>query len=431
MKTKIILLFILCVNAFSQMPSIKLKYNYRNDKNDTLQQTQYKPLVTTTKILDSLFNAKKISKDKFDSLIKKTDISHNVLINKKIEPLKDSLTIFFSESLKAGKITQTEYDLATNEINEATNASSESLSLESKYRNLIEEIYTKKIESLIIERNKLMDKPSDTEEDFFLLKSRVDAITSEIKKLEEKKQYELDKLIKISSRWFPTIARKNRKRFFEEFYENDVNKTKYINALYLTADSESSTIQTELITDYMNALRIVFGNVLTSNNQSEINNSTQATQIETFKTFINGGGNFFLDFNLPVYTNFYKEKKFVNWYSYFSLKGATYLKNFSGNIDTSTANGSFGVCNYFDFASENGKFSFFVNANINYTVGDKEFYKNLSLSNEKPFLNGKIIAGITFINTFRLSATLSNFGSDPGIRKEKIMVGLQILPNYK
>lgn len=85
---------------------------------------------------------------------------------------------------------------------------------------------------------------------------------------------------------------------------------------------------------------------------------------------------------------------------------------------------------YFGLSSDSKKFNFFLQANGNVTGGTKEFYRNLGLTNDKIFFNGKVIAGMTILNNFRLSATLSNYGSDEKIRSNKITVGVQILPGF-
>lgn len=390
MKTLIqSLLFSFCFVGYSQMPSIRLNSNYKKDINNIRKTSEAKPTIDSLKIALAIIQS-----------LTKNDIAAQAKI------MGELGTLDFKDNIK----NKTEKKPLT----------------EKEY---IIQSFEKILDSLKKEKEALL-KPQSTTEDYEANKIKIEEITNKIKQVENQKKQELATIGKPARKFFPTINKEYRAKFFKEFYDSNINKTNYVNALYLTADNESATIQSELITDNLGPTRLVFGNVLTGNNDSEVDNSTQATQITTFKTFINGGGNFFLDFILPAYAN-YKEKKVFNFYTYLSLKGASYIKGFSGNIDTSTANGSFGLYNYLDFASENKRFSFFINGNISYTVGDKEFYKNLALSNEKPFLNGKIIAGINFINTFRLSAILASFGSDPGIRREKIMVGLQILPNYK
>lgn len=235
--------------------------------------------------------------------------------------------------------------------------------------------------------------------------------------------------------FFPSWKKVNRKKFFHDMYSNKTDKTILLNSFALNANSDASAVQTEVVTDNMWALRVSFGSVLSiSNSKSADTEGTpeeqteKETEQEAFSRLINGGGNFYLDVILPVFTTNPNNGDQVTFYGYANLRGAMDLEGFSSNVDTSTGNGTAGLNAYLGVSSDNKKFNFFVQGNANFTVGTNEFYNNLGLRHEKPFLNGKFIAGVTMLNQFRISAIVNAFGSDEKIRSNKVMVGIQVMP---
>ncbi|MBF4487708.1 hypothetical protein [Flavobacterium sp. CSZ] len=237
--------------------------------------------------------------------------------------------------------------------------------------------------------------------------------------------------------FFPTVKRINRKNFFHDMYSNKTDKTILLNSFALNGNSDASAVQTEVVTDNMWALRLSFGSVLSVSNsksddseESPADQTKKETQQEAFSRLINGGGNFYLDMILPVFTTNQNNGDQITFYGYANLRGAMDLEGFSSNVNTSTGNGTLGLNAYLGISSDNKKFNFFVQGNTNYTVGTNEFYSNLGLHNEKAFLNGKIIAGVTMLNQFRLSAIINAFGSDEQIRSNKVVVGIQVLPGF-
>lgn len=249
----------------------------------------------------------------------------------------------------------------------------------------------------------------------------------------EEKLASLDKFPWI----MPTWEKSNRKNFFHDMYNNDSDKTNYLNSFALNNNSDATSVQTELVTDNMWALRVSFGSVL-SVSSSETNDdltpeeakeqNKNETEEEAFSRLINGGGNFYLETILPLFTTNQNNGDQITSYTYAKLKGAMDIENFSSNIDTSTGNVGLGFSTYLGISSDSKKFNFFVIGDINYTIGSKAFYNNLGLTEEKAFLNGKIIAGVSILNTFKLSAIINTFGSDEKLRSGKVSVGVQILP---
>lgn len=268
-----------------------------------------------------------------------------------------------------------------------------------------------------------------------------------IYRLISKKRQEIEKLIverdeKLASLgkfpwFFPTWKKVNRRKFFHDMYCNKTDKTILLNSFALNANSDASAVQIEVITDNMWSFRVSFGSVLSiskDNDAADTAEETPAeqtkkqTEEEAFSRLINGGGNFYLNIILPVFTTNQNNGDQITFYGYANLRGAMDLEGFSSNVNTSTGNGTFGLNAYLSISSDNKKFNFFLQGNATYTVGTNEFYSNLGLYKQKPFVNGKLIAGVTILNQFRLSAIVNAFGSDEKIRSNKVVVGIQVMP---
>ncbi len=235
----------------------------------------------------------------------------------------------------------------------------------------------------------------------------------------------------------PTWKKANRKKFFHDMYSNRTDRPILLNSLALNSNSDATSIQNEIITDNMWAVRLTFGSVLSiSSNQNDASLTPEQTQEqikaeteeEALSRLINGGGNFYLEGIFPLFTTNQDNGDQITSYTYANIRGAMDVEKISSNIDTSTGNGTLGLNSYFGISSDNRKFNFFFQGNVNFTVGSTSFYNNLGLDHEKAFLNGKIIAGITILNQFRFLATIKTFGSDEKIRSSKVAIGIQILP---
>lgn len=257
----------------------------------------------------------------------------------------------------------------------------------------------------------------------------------DIQILQEQKERRLLNL--NTYRWFmPTVRRFDREIFFQDMYNNSTNKTILLNSLLLNSNSHATAFQTEIVTDNLSALRLSFGSVLSlassknDTGETEQEQKQDETEQEALSRLVNGGGNFYLEAVLPLLCTNPNNGNQVTFYGYANARGAMDIDGLGNDIDTATGNYSFGLNTYFGLSSDSKKFNFFLQANGNVTGGTKDFYRNLGLADEKIFFNGKVIAGMTILNNFRLSATLSNYGSDEKIRSNKITVGVQILPGF-
>ena len=276
--------------------------------------------------------------------------------------------------------------------------------------------------------------------------AKMDSITSIIdKKQKEVMIVENERDEKLSSfgkfkAFFPTIKKANRKQFFKSMYNNDTDKTSYINSFALSGDSNGASVQSEIITDNMSAFRVSLGTVITASadtaeeeaqTEEEAKQKAQdETEQDAFKRLINGGGNFYLEIILPIIVTNQNNGDQVTFYGYTKVKGAMDIKGFGNDIDTSTGNGSLGLNAYLGVSSDSKKFNFFLQSNVDYSFGTDDFYKNLGLKKEKAFLNGKIITGVALLNRFKISAIVSAFGSDEKLKRERIIIGVQILPGF-
>ena len=162
-----------------------------------------------------------------------------------------------------------------------------------------------------------------------------------------------------------------------------------------------------------------------ASSESEVSENPSITEDENgnIEKLLNGGGNFYLDFILPVFSNY--NNSFSSYYAFLNLKLATDIKGFDSDISNTTANFSFGLSHYAALSSENEKFNFALSLSSNLHYGLKDFRTHLDLPN-KVFFNTNITGFITINNKFRI-ALRTNIASEPSIRSEKVAFGLQLL----
>jgi hypothetical protein len=415
MKTKLVIFIFLliCINGYSQTPSI----------NETKLAFKSKDSVLVKQIINNL-NVRLLQieneRKTAEALVSNTTSTEDVK--------KENIV----------KIKDTETEMANTEA---------AIKVENQKIVSFSDNYKKVFDANIKKAN----------EELNVLKLAQNEATSvdamDIKMLEvEKKEKEINKIIndrysKLKSLTYsavlPSLNRKYRKEFFEATYNNDIKNTKYLNSISVAGDKSGAVVQSEIITDNISAFRISFGTVVTatSNNSETQNNSVakadavkevvKETEQDAFKRLLNGGGNFYAELILPLLTTYDgNSSDLFTSYSYASFKGAMDIKGFGNNIDTSTGNGSFGINSYIGMSSDSKKFNFFLQGNINYSFGSNEFYKNLGIKNEQGFLNGKIIAGVTLLSTFKVTAIVNTFGSDEKLRSGKVIIGVQVLPGF-
>ena len=266
-------------------------------------------------------------------------------------------------------------------------------------------------------------------------RSRINSYESELKSLEkEKDRLEVEKKRKLNPglnnyNWFlPSKNPMYRNAFFEDTYNNSTDKTNYLNAFSVVGSPNGITGQSEIVADNINMLRITFGTVITASNASL---ASENTRVEALQRLINGGGNFYFDFTVPLATTIKgnEDDELINAYSFANVKSAADIKGYGNNIEASTYNTSLGLNLYADLSSENKRFNFFIIANSNYYYGcTKEFYENLDINHNRGFLSGKVTIGVTLLNQFRFSANVLTYGSEPSLRSNKVTAGIQFLP---
>jgi len=288
----------------------------------------------------------------------------------------------------------------------------------------------KKQNAELTELNKELEKAIGDRDAMDKIEEKIKAKEIQLKKTEEEKEVRLALFDGNYSAILPTKNKLYRQQFFQSMYNKGSDKTSFVNSFSLAANSDGALAQSEVVTDNLGIFRIAFGSMVTSSSEKPTDDAEiqEETEQEAIKRLINGGGNFYLEVVLPLLTTNNENEGWVTWYTYANVIGASDIKGFGNNLDTSTANVSGGLTTYAGVTSDNGKFNFFVQANLNYTLGSDDFYQNLGLTEEKGFVNGKFVAGITMLNTFRLSAIVSTFGSDEKLRNGDVTFGVQILP---
>jgi len=227
--------------------------------------------------------------------------------------------------------------------------------------------------------------------------------------------------------WFPSTQKKYSNAFFKNIYNIKDNETSFLNSFALNYNDLGAVVQSEILGDTFRSFRISFGTVLQSNAETAETEEQKEiqTQEDQLDELLNGGGNFYLETQYPVY---YNAGNFCSVYGFLNNRTALSLKGLNETIDSETFNTAFGVNFYLGLNSDEKKFNFFFKGDANVVIGSKSLYQNLQLAEEKPFLQGKLIVGVTFLSKFRLAATLNSFGSDDAVRRSKITVGLQIIP---
>jgi len=364
-KTLLLLGLLLVCNAFGQVPSINIT-GARTDKNQD-DKNDLKELNR---------EEKKINKNKSN----KSDSDTANLKN--IKEQKDKI----EKKIKSDQ---------ENSISYKTNK---------KY-------YDNRITVLQAQIDKVKKDLEGTEKDEN--RKRIDQYNDELRLLNNKldnlkieKERVLDPMANNYKWLLPSKEKKYRNAFFEDTYNNSTDKTNYLNAFSIIGSPRGVTGQSEIVADVFWISRVTFGTIITASNDSL---TSETTRIDALQRLINGGGNFYLDFSLPLVTT---------------------IKGNSNDIDATTYNSSVGLNLYGDISSDNRKFNFFFVANSSFYYGCTDtFYKNLEIDHKNGFLSGKLTIGLTLLNQFRFSANVLTFGSEASLRSDKITFGLQFLPN--
>ena len=404
MKTKIlsILIIICCYNGYGQIPSIN------ESRLDLKTRTSKSASEIIKKLNDSLVILK--SKDKLlsglDTEVKKLmqkDITKNL---EKIEVINSLINTLVLKTVTFSENYLTYYD--------------------------------KKIEAKNKEIDNLMEEHKNSSDDLKKLDSIYALITEKEIEVKNLKEARYKKLISLTYKAFlPTVEKEYRGDFFKATYNNNIEKTNYINSFAILGDQNGALAQSEIITDTFGAFRVSFGTVINAKSDKTVDNASlpeavaSETEEDALKRLINGGGNFYLELILPLLTTYDgTTSDLFTSYTYANFRGAMDVKGFGNNIDTSTGNSSFGINSYIGASTDDKKFNFFIQGNINYNFGSEEFYTNLGIKDKQGFLNGKIIVGVSLLKSFKISAIVNTFGSDEKLRNSKIAIGIQVLPGF-
>jgi hypothetical protein len=243
-----------------------------------------------------------------------------------------------------------------------------------------------------------------------------------LKKVKKEKDYVISSFSSKKQRFLPTSNKYYRNYFFDSHYSSEYNKTALLTSFSATINNDAKTIQSELVADRIKWFRVSLGSVMS------IASDTTETKTEenNIERLISGGGNFYLDFTLPIFTSY--TDSFITNYSYLNFKAASDISGFGNNVDVTTFNGSIGFTNYLGFSSDEKKFNFFILGDVTAFKGNRGFHENLNLDSQDWFLNSNISVGVTFLNNYRVVCR-TNFSSEPSLRTEKFAVGIQLLPN--
>ncbi len=416
MKTKIYLLLIVLfsISLKAQIPTLA-------ERNFSI----YKNLSATS----NFDNTKKIIEEEIKSLEKENENlekkinEDNEFLNNQQDPKILQVEIF-QEIANNSKLLQENI----NKVNELK-VLKESLAItpdkiSSKYSDIYIRLYGKKINSIneMIKTKEAnianLDNIQEVDEEILAIKS--------LRKQIEELQYEF-KTKNEHYKWFPSIKAKYSNAFYKAIYNIKDNETSYLNSFALNYNDLGAVVQSEIIADTFGSLRVSFGSILQSNSETPETEEEKEEQSEQdqLDQLINGGGNFYLEAIYPVYFN---KGSICTLYGFLNNKYAFTLDGLNQYIDSDAFNGSLGANLYFGLNSDENKFNFFIQSDANVVVGSNTLYQNLQLADEKPFLQGKLIVGVTFLSKFRLAATINSFGSDEALRRNKVAFGLQIIP---
>lgn len=230
-------------------------------------------------------------------------------------------------------------------------------------------------------------------------------------------------------RFFPSIRKGGKKITFNTLYSEIGSQNFYFvkNATFQFNDS-GGVAESELVTSYLGPTRVTLGSIIANANQDTADDNEeqeiQSTDTEAFQRLIAGGGNLYLNFELPIFL--YQKRSFLFYFNgtaRFNLDVA----EFSSDINTSTGNGSLKGNIYLSLSTDNNVMSFFGNASFGHYFGHKTFIEKLNIMDRESFSFGQVTAGLTVSNKFRIALTLNTFGNVDSLNSGKVIIGAQIL----
>ncbi len=265
---------------------------------------------------------------------------------------------------------------------------------------------------------------SENEEDLDELKELYREIEEEEKLIKE-----YDEIISaiVNPNWLlPTLNSSSKALTFDLLYSEDTNKFNLVNSASFQINNNGGIVKSELVSAFLGPSRVSFGSMIT--NKSEDSESgdteTQTDQTEAFQRLLAGGGNVYLDFELPLLL-----AQGSHYLFYFSTSAHFGLEvaEFSGDIDKSTGNGNLNLNLYTSLSTDENEFAFFGNINYGLYFGPDDFYNRLNIIDEKPFWFGEITAGFTIQSNLRFALTFNTFGSEENLNSGNVLIGAQIL----
>ena len=289
--------------------------------------------------------------------------------------------------------------------------------------------HKKKQKALLTQINDLENKADDIDniEDVDELKTLQERIKNKQKYLDGYNIY-FDKMMAQANdfnMFFPSFGKKKEDFFALVYSKSNENDLYFVNNAAVQLNNSGAAIQSELTAAFMGPLRLSFGTIVSNAKSDEDTpGDTEVEDTDAFKRLASGGGNMYLNAELPL---FYKgNNRFqcvINGYA----KGALDISEFSDDVDTSTGNGSFGGNFYGSIATDNGEFNFFISGNYALYLGINAFYDRLLVTDHRPFAFVQIGAGVTILDRLRISCIANQFGSESQLRSGKIIIGVQIL----
>ncbi|WP_374173516.1 hypothetical protein [Flavobacterium tructae] len=417
MKTKILfIIIILCtVTAQAQIPSLSernfsavksIKDNDAPKKISDFITNEIAEVVARNKKLESIMLQKK---ERLNSVAINVD---TVEKNNLLEEVKRDIVTIDQNKKRVEELLNFQKDIKVNIP-----------PTKREYTIIYHKLYRKKIKEIKAE---IKGKKTESKalNDIQKGHEKIAEIDSLNKKIED-----LDRELKNKNGtyyWFSSFPSKNSKAFFEKLYNIKDNKTSFLNSAALNYSDLGAVIQSEVIADTFWAFRTSFGTLLQSNEKTpkdpeEKENQTQSSQ---FEALLNGGGNFYIQNQLPVFSIMNED---ITLYTFLNNRTAFGVKGLKDAIDTNTFNSSLGANLYFGLNSAEKKFNVFLLSDFSVIVASKSVYDNLQLAKKQPFFQGRLMIGVTFLSQFRVAATLNSFGSDEAVRSGKVTVGIQIV----
>ncbi|MFC4818505.1 MULTISPECIES: hypothetical protein [unclassified Flavobacterium] len=272
-------------------------------------------------------------------------------------------------------------------------------------------------------------KKEDNQDNLAVLTS----LTKSIDSLYIEQQKYVDSLSTFKSqdfRWiFPSWYNSKptkKEAFFETLYgKSPDNDFYFVNNAALQLNSAGSTIQSEITAAYLKPLRVSLGTLVSNSGteaSDEPDNEKEADDTEAFQRLLSGGGNIYMNIELPF---LYYGNDFFKVYSTLYAKGAMEITEFSNDVDTSTGNGSLGGSLYLSVATDKKEFVFYTSANWGLYAGSDAFLDRLQVQ-KNYFGFGQVTVGVTVLDRLRLSMMTNTFGVHE-LQSGRVVFGVQVL----